>query len=58
MYLACVVLQVHVDGDYSLGFDFPPPDAVDLCVVPWFWKFLIFIEFIVGINGVGTPLIP
>ena len=53
---SCVVSQVQDDDAYPLGF-YDTPDVVNFCIVPRIGRFILYIEFEGGINGVSATRI-
>ena len=51
--LTCVVFQVQDKGAYLLGID-DPPDIIYLCIVPFFWGFVLCVELKIGVYRVSA----
>ena len=49
-----VLFRFQYNFSYPLVFDEPPND-VDFCIVPQVYRFILCVEFEVGINGVSSP---
>ena len=47
-----VTLHVRGNGAYPLGLDYPL-DVIDFCIISLFRRFVLCVEFKVGINGVS-----
>ena len=49
----CVVLQVQDDSIYTLGIGYPP-NAIDFCIVPLLYGFLLCLDLKKGIYGMSA----
>ena len=52
MKFTCVVFQVQDDCAYPIGID-DSINAIDLCVLPLFYGFVLCVELKIGFDGVS-----
>ena len=57
MEFACVVFQVHDDGDYPLGID-NLPNVIEFCIIPFLEGFVLYVELKIAVDEVSSSWFP